>query len=214
MKLNYRRTIYVGFAFFLICAFWQAYDTIIPKILTDKFGMSQSWSGAIMGLENILALFLLPLFGILSDKNKSPRGRRTPFIIFGTIVAIALLVVLSFADSMQLRSISDVPPTNPTAQDPLYDAGLSITTPDGETVVLQDAFTREEFVSISMTTPDGETNPDYTNYVIPAIYARASPPGPAPPQLPPRIRFPSLSSWSFCFCSCFPWPRSGARRLR
>lgn len=61
MKLNNKRTIYIGFAFFLICAFWQAYDTIIPKILTDKFGMSQSWSGAIMGLDNILALFMLPL---------------------------------------------------------------------------------------------------------------------------------------------------------
>ena len=45
MKLNYKRTIFVGFAFFLICTFWQAYDTIIPKILTDKFGMSQAASG-------------------------------------------------------------------------------------------------------------------------------------------------------------------------
>ena len=49
MKLNYFRTICVGFAFFLICAFWQAYDTIVPLILVNKFGMSQSWSGFIMG---------------------------------------------------------------------------------------------------------------------------------------------------------------------
>ena len=55
MKLNYKRTIFVGFAFFLICAFWQAYDSIIPKILTDKFGLSQSSSGLIMGIDNILA---------------------------------------------------------------------------------------------------------------------------------------------------------------
>ena len=40
MKLNYKRTLFVGFAFFLICAFWQAYDTIVPKILTDRFGIS------------------------------------------------------------------------------------------------------------------------------------------------------------------------------
>ena len=77
MKLNYKRTIYVGFAFFLICAFWHAYDTIVPKILTDKFGMSQTLSGAIMALDNILALFMLPLFGSLSDKSKSSRGRRS-----------------------------------------------------------------------------------------------------------------------------------------
>ena len=62
MKLNYRRTLFVGFAFFLICAFWQAYDAIIPKILTDKFGMSQANSGIIMALDNVLALFMLPFF--------------------------------------------------------------------------------------------------------------------------------------------------------
>ena len=63
MKLNYKRIILVGFAFFLIQAFWQAYDNTIPMILTNKFGMSQAWSGAIMALDNVLALFMLPLFG-------------------------------------------------------------------------------------------------------------------------------------------------------
>ena len=61
MKLNYKRTVMVGFAFFLICSFWQAYDNTIPLILTNKFGMSQTWSGVIMALDNVLALFLLPL---------------------------------------------------------------------------------------------------------------------------------------------------------
>ena len=65
MKLNYKRTILVGFAFFLICAFWQAYDNTVPLILTNKFGMSQTWSGVIMALDNVLALFLLPLFALL-----------------------------------------------------------------------------------------------------------------------------------------------------
>ena len=55
MKLNYKRIILVGFAFFLIQAFWQAYDNTIPMILTNKFGMSQAWSGAIMALDNVLA---------------------------------------------------------------------------------------------------------------------------------------------------------------
>ena len=102
MKLNYKRTIFVGFAFFLICAFWQAYDTIIPKILTDKFGMSQANSGIIMALDNILALFMLPLFGALSDRCKSRLGRRTPYIMIGTLCAAVLLVGLSFTDNAQL----------------------------------------------------------------------------------------------------------------
>ena len=87
MKLSYRRTLLVGFAFFLICAFWQAYDSLIPKILTDKFGMSQANSGIIMALDNVLALFMLPLFGAISDKCGSRLGRRTPFILIGTLCA-------------------------------------------------------------------------------------------------------------------------------
>ncbi|MBQ5653244.1 MAG: MFS transporter [Alistipes sp.] len=77
MKLNYKRTILVGFAFFLISAFWQAYDATIPVILTNKFGMSQTWSGVIMALDNILAVFMLPVFGALSDKCSTRWGKRT-----------------------------------------------------------------------------------------------------------------------------------------
>ena len=76
MKLNYKRTVFVGFAFFLICSFWQAYDNTIPLILTNKFGMSQAWSGVIMALDNVLALFMLPLFGAISDKHHSKWGTR------------------------------------------------------------------------------------------------------------------------------------------
>ena len=108
MKLNNKRTILVGFAFFLICAFWQAYDALIPKILTDKFGMNQVWSGFIMALDNILAIFLLPLFGALSDKCQSKRGRRTPFIVIGTIAAAVCFMGLSYMDNLQLAKISEI----------------------------------------------------------------------------------------------------------
>ena len=105
MKLSYRRTILVGFAFFLICLFWQAYDTIIPKMLTDKFGMSQSLSGAVMALDNVLAVVLLPIFGAISDKHSSRLGRRTPFVLVGTLVAAVAFVGLSFIDNLQLAEI-------------------------------------------------------------------------------------------------------------
>ena len=108
MKLNSKRTILVGFAFFLICAFWQVYDVTIAMTLTSKFGLSQTASGMVMALDNILALFLLPLFGTLSDKHKGKAGRRTPFIRFGTIVAAIALIGLSFVDNMQLNLVRDV----------------------------------------------------------------------------------------------------------
>ncbi|MGD9887304.1 MAG: MFS transporter, partial [Bacilli bacterium] len=80
MKLNTKNTIFVGLAFFIICMFWQVYDNIIVKMLNNNFGFNQTWSGVIMSLDNVLALFLLPLFGVISDRTKTKRGRRTPFI--------------------------------------------------------------------------------------------------------------------------------------
>lgn len=100
MKLNYKKTLLVGFAFFLICAFWQAYDTIIPLILTNKFNMSQTWSGVIMALDNVLAVFMLPLFGNISDRTNTKLGRRTPFILGGTIVAVVSFAILGYINSL------------------------------------------------------------------------------------------------------------------
>ena len=134
MKLNYKRTIFVGFAFFLICSFWQAYDNTIPLILTNKFGMSQAWSGVIMALDNVLALFMLPLFGAISDKHRGKRGRRTPFIVVGTLIAAVMLIALSFVDSAQLRHLSDVSAIDdPAALEQIYDrqANETLLTPSG-----------------------------------------------------------------------------------
>ena len=100
MKLNYKRTILVGFAFFLISAFWQAYDTIVPLILTNKFDMEQTYSGIIMSLDNIFAVVLLPIFGTLSDKTVTRYGKRTPYITVGTVLAAFFLIILGFAPSL------------------------------------------------------------------------------------------------------------------
>ena len=101
MNLNYKKTVYVGIAFLIISMFWQAYDTIVPKILINKFGMNQALSGFIMALDNILALFMLPLFGHISDRCKAKTGKRTPFIIVGTILA-AVFFSLRHSPTCQL----------------------------------------------------------------------------------------------------------------
>lgn len=179
MKLNYKRTILVGFAFFLICAFWQAYDNTIPLILTNKFGMSQTWSGVIMALDNVLALFMLPLFGAISDRHQGKRGRRTPFIVIGTLVAAVMLIALSFVDNAQLKHIRDVSDIdNPTALTTIYEKEQQETllTPGGEKYVLSEKFSQEEFAAIKSQITSGDktvTNPDYTNYVVPARQAYA-----------------------------------------
>ncbi len=120
MKLNYKRTILVGFAFFLISVFWQAYDSTIPLLLTNKFGMSQGWSGVIMAIDN------------------------------------------------------------PAALEALYDsqADTSLITPEGDSFVLSDTFTKAEFAAITSKVVNDAgktvTNPDYTNYVAPARQAYAA----------------------------------------
>ena len=198
MKLNYKRTILVGFAFFLICLFWQAYDNIVPLILTNKFGMSQTWSGVIMALDNILALFLLPVFGALSDKVKTKSGRRTPFIMIGTILAAVLFIGLSVADHKQLTKLQDVTPDKyETSLSVLYDANPKITEPteatDGKNFfdALKDVFavkdkkplneliSRDDFLNIKMFITDESgketktATDEYNNYVVPARNAYA-----------------------------------------
>ncbi len=182
MKLNYKRTLLVGFAFFLISVFWQAYDATVPLILTNKFGMSQTWSGVIMALDNILALFMLPFFGTLSDKCTRRSGRRTPFIRFGTMLAAVALVAVSFMDGAQLKNIRQYAAIDdPATLEVIYDAqaDTALKTPTGDSFTLAELYTKEEFAAIrsedtlTLTGSDGkeqEISP-YAYYVVPARQA-------------------------------------------
>ena len=98
MKLDVKRTVLIGFAFFSICAFWQLYNSVIPLMLTNTFHMNETLSGVIMAADNVLALFLLPIFGTISDRCRHPWGKRMPFLVFGTIAAVLLMVVLPIID--------------------------------------------------------------------------------------------------------------------
>ena len=99
MKLNNKRTILVGLAFMSICTFWQMYDSVIPLILTKTFKLNETFSGAIMAADNVLALFLLPIFGALSDRTNTRFGKRMPFIVGGTAAAVILLNLISGIDN-------------------------------------------------------------------------------------------------------------------
>ncbi|MDR0928272.1 MAG: MFS transporter [Oscillospiraceae bacterium] len=99
-KLNYRRTVLVGLAFLSISAFWQLYEQTVPLMLKETFGQGDTLTGAIMALDNVLALILLPLFGALSDRCKSRLGKRMPFIIVGTAVSVVAMNLLPIADNI------------------------------------------------------------------------------------------------------------------
>lgn len=101
MKLNTKRTVFVGLAFMSICAFWQLYDGIIPLILKNTFHVGDTLSGGIMALDNVFALFLLPIFGVFSDKVSTKFGRRIPFIVCGTAGAVISMLLIPIADNIQ-----------------------------------------------------------------------------------------------------------------
>lgn len=98
MKLNYKRTFFVGLAFMSICAFWQVYDNLVPLILKETFAVDDALIGVVMALDNILALAMLPLFGKLSDRTRTRIGRRMPYILGGTVVAVLCMLLLPLAD--------------------------------------------------------------------------------------------------------------------
>ncbi len=94
MKLNYKRTVLIGFAFMSILAFWQFYDQVIPYLLESVFGLNTFAANSVMAIDNILAIFMLPLFGAFSDRTRTRLGKRTPYILFGTLASVTLLIVL------------------------------------------------------------------------------------------------------------------------
>lgn len=108
MKLNYKNTFLVGLAFMSIIAFWQLYDNVIPLLLTRTFHLSEDVTGVIMAADNVLALFLLPLFGKLSDRTCTKIGKRMPYILIGTAVAAILLNILPVIDNGFYNGLTSV----------------------------------------------------------------------------------------------------------
>ncbi len=105
MKLNYRRTILTGLAFMAIYSFWQTYDNIVPLILKNSFGMNEIITGVVMAADNVLALFLLPLFGTLSDKVEGKWGKRKPFIAIGTALTVVAIAFMPIGDNTRNLSL-------------------------------------------------------------------------------------------------------------
>ncbi len=96
MKLNYKQTVLIGFAFMSILCFWQFYDQVIPFLLENKFGLNTLTANFVMSIDNILAIFMLPLFGAISDKTDTKLGKRTPYILFGTIASVILMCIIAY----------------------------------------------------------------------------------------------------------------------
>lgn len=101
MKFDTKRTMLVGLAFMTISSFWQLYNNEIPLMLEELIGDRQLVINTVMTLDNLSALFLLPFFGMISDKTRTRLGKRMPYIIAGTMLSVIFMLLLPFAYSYQ-----------------------------------------------------------------------------------------------------------------
>ena len=130
VKLNYKRTFIVGLAFFSICAFWQLYDHVVPLMLKYTFHLEDTLAGGVMALDNVLALFLLPLFGMLSDKTRTRWGRRMPYIVIGGFAACAMMMTIPLVNDFAMQEALTLPggyTWHSLATFPLFIAALGLT---------------------------------------------------------------------------------------
>lgn len=181
LKLNIKNTILVGLAFASISAFWETYQYVIPRMLDRTYGLTDSVRGLVMGLDNILALFLLPLFGRLSDRTNTRFGKRTPYFFFGTIMAVILFVFLPMVENKQLSQVREISDeiTNVELWDYTKDLEKNnllkkrvearAFSTDGKEQAEIDLYVKEEFIKISKTNDNGETNQEYNDFVRPAL---------------------------------------------
>lgn len=110
VKMNYKSTYYIGGAFFAILMLWTIYNAYAPiyltEFLSERFASEEETAyivGVIMALDNFFALFMLPIFGTLSDKTKTKWGRRMPYILLGmfaSAIAFPLIAVMYIINSL------------------------------------------------------------------------------------------------------------------
>ena len=88
-KMPWMRAVLISFPFFALSLFWQAYDYVVPLMLSRHFHLKTTTYSIIMSADNIIALIFLPVFGVLSDRIHGRLGRRTPVILLGTLGGMA-----------------------------------------------------------------------------------------------------------------------------
>ena len=95
LKLNWKNTFKIGFAFFGILMLWQIYNHYCPIILEElfkeMFGPEKDYfliTGIIMALDNVVAIIIMPIFGKLSDGTNTKWGKRMPYILIGMLLTI------------------------------------------------------------------------------------------------------------------------------
>ena len=103
-KLNVRRTFFIGLAFFAILLLWRVHlvqtPLLLQRLLSEHFDFTESGEGLgiigiVMAIDNILAIFLLPLFGMWSDRTNNRLGKRMTFILIGGLLSVIFFPLMA-----------------------------------------------------------------------------------------------------------------------
>ena len=113
LKLNYPQTLKVGLGFAVVMIFWTVYNFVVPLLLEQAFGFSNTVRNIIVGIASAMCMVLLPVFGKISDKSGKTKlgkkfGRRTPFIVIGTLITIVAMILVPISVSSQLTSSNTI----------------------------------------------------------------------------------------------------------
>jgi len=79
---------------------WQVYNWLVPlyldSFLHEKFSGNEFLIGLIMGLDNLVAIAMIPVVSRISDRHKQKTGQRKGLVIAGIIIAAAACVSLAY----------------------------------------------------------------------------------------------------------------------
>ena len=113
LKLNYPQTLKVGLGFAVVMIFWTVYNFVVPLLLDQAFGFSNTLRNVIVGIASAMCMVLLPIFGGISDRSGKTKlgrkfGRRTPFIVIGTVITIVAMILVPISVSRQLTDSNSI----------------------------------------------------------------------------------------------------------
>lgn len=100
-KISFKNLLLLGFGFFGISLVWPLYNAYVPIFLKD-FDLSSTVIGFIMTIDNLFAIIMLPLIGVMSDQTRTRLGRRMPYILIGAPLAAVTFGLIPLTRAIQL----------------------------------------------------------------------------------------------------------------
>ncbi|QOY35139.2 MFS transporter [Anaerobacillus isosaccharinicus] len=98
---SYGKIFVIGSGFFALMLVWTFYNAYMPLILGDYIE-SRAIRGAIMGLDNLLAVLLIPIIGAWSDRLDTKIGNRLPFLVVGMPIAAFFFILIPYGAAITL----------------------------------------------------------------------------------------------------------------